>query len=44
VGLLGEILTWAGVAFVSLLAWALYAFGENAPRNRVRSEEQGREE
>jgi hypothetical protein len=44
VGLLGEILTWAGVAFASLLAWALYAVGENAPRKRSRSEEQSQEE
>jgi hypothetical protein len=44
VGLLGEILTWVGVGVASLLAWALYAVGENAPRNRVRSEEQSPEE
>jgi hypothetical protein len=41
---LGEVLTWVGVAVVSLVAWALYAFGEQAPRNRIRSEEPTRED
>ena len=38
--MLGEVLTWIGVAVAGLVAWGLYAFGENAPRRRIRSEEQ----
>jgi hypothetical protein len=42
--LLGEVLTWIGVAIAGFVTWGLYAFGETAPRNRVQSEEQGQEE
>ena len=42
--MLGEVLTWIGVAVVGFVAWGLYAFGENAPRHRVRSEEQSQDD
>lgn len=38
--MLGEVLTWFGVAGAAAVAWALYIFGENQPKQtRVRVEE-----
>jgi hypothetical protein len=42
--MLGEVLTWIGVAVAGLVAWGLYAFGADAPRRRVRAEEQAQDE
>jgi len=36
---LGEVLIWIGVAIASMVVWALYAVGENAPRRRVQRED-----
>jgi hypothetical protein len=37
---LGEVLTWFGVATAAAFAWALYIFGDNQPkRDRVKVEE-----
>jgi hypothetical protein len=41
---LGEILTWIGVAVAGGVAWGLYAFGEQAPRRRFRREQRRRED
>jgi hypothetical protein len=36
---LGEVLSWVGVMVAAGVAWGLYAFGENAPRRRVQSQQ-----
>jgi hypothetical protein len=42
---LGEVLTWLGVAGAAAFAWALYIFGENRPKQtRVKAEENKSEE
>ena len=43
--MLGEVLTWLGVAGAAAFAWGLYAFGESMPeRNSVKAEENASEE
>ncbi|HWC30805.1 MAG TPA: hypothetical protein VG845_12065 [Dehalococcoidia bacterium] len=42
--MLGEILTWLGVVGATMIAWCLYALGDDAPRNRFHSEDQASEE
>lgn len=38
--MLADVLTLLGVAVATVVVWALYAFGENAPKRRVQREEQ----
>jgi hypothetical protein len=42
---LGEVLTWLGVAGAAALAWGLYIFGESQPkRSTVKVEENATED